>query len=103
VINQSFNQSVNQFCMCKEQPVRPLQYDSLFLVLPPAYSRDTCILGHYLYLYHMTLCVLCIYAISYSHGVSQCYSGPGKQGRHLIALEIVQCHSVWGEFIFCLS
>ena len=28
--------------------IRPLQYDSLFLVLPPAYSRDTCLLGHYL-------------------------------------------------------
>jgi len=28
--------------------LRPLQYDSLFLVLPPAYSKDTRILGRYL-------------------------------------------------------
>jgi len=70
-------------------------HDSLFLVLPPAYSRDTRILGHYLYLNYLVITRLCAcYAISYSHGVSQCYGGLGKQRRHLIALEIVQCHSV---------
>ena len=30
--------------------LRPLQYDSLLLVLPSAYSKDTRILGHYLHL-----------------------------------------------------
>ena len=51
--------------------LRPLQYDSLFLVLPPAYPRDTRILGHYLYLNCPAITWLCVcYAISYSHGVS---------------------------------
>ena len=83
--------------------IRPLQYDSLFLVLLPTYSRDTHILGHYLYLNCPVITWVCAcYAISYSHGVSQHYGDPGKQRRYFIALEIAQCHSVWGEFYILL-
>ena len=44
----------------RQLTIRPLQYDSLFLVLLPAYSRDTQMLSHYLYLNCPAItCVLC--------------------------------------------
>jgi len=67
--------------------IRSLQYDSLFLVSPPAYFKDTHILGHYLrdFVCAMRLAIAMVF---FSATVV------GKQRCHLIALEIVQCHSV---------
>ena len=77
--------------------IRPLQYDSLFLVLPPTYSRDTCILGHYLpdFVRGMRLAIAMVFL---SATVVQ-----GSKGATLLPWKLYNATPFEVSFMFCFA